>query len=424
MAAVAERAPAAACAAPPVADAGADARAVARAVAAFRAAFGPAAPLCAAAAAPGRVNVVGDHTDYCDGFVLPLAIDKSTYLVGGPSEDGRCHVTSSAFPGEVAVFDAGDSVVASDLPKWARYLKGMTAVYARSGKAVPPFRAAVVSDLPLGCGLSSSAALEMATGVLIEALSGVAADPVERALLGQKCEHEFAGVPCGIMDQLISSKGEAGKALLIDCRSLECTPAAFDDPEAVLIVANSNVTHELSGSEYPERRKATEDAAAVIAARFPNAGVKLLRDCTLAQLAAVAPELGEVSERRARHIIEDNARVISAKAALDAADMQKFGRLMYASHISLRDLFEVSTKEIDALVDIAMAVDGVYGSRITGGGFGGCSVTLVKKSAVQTLLDAIGEKYPAVSGGSSATVFATRAGPGARRLPLLEARCC
>lgn len=400
------------------APADADVAGLIRATDVFREAFGADAPLTAAAAAPGRVNVIGEHTDYCGGFVLPLAIDKSTYIVGGPSDDMRCHVTASAFPGDLGVFDPVDGPVEEGLPKWARYMKGMAAVYEREGKNVPAFRAAVVSDVPLGSGLSSSAALEMATGVLIEMLSGVEVDGAERALLGQKCEHEFAGVPCGIMDQLISSKGEAGKVLLIDCRSLECTPAAFDDPETVLVVANSNVAHELSGSEYPERRKATEDAAKVIAAKFPDAGVELLRDCTLKQLSAVAEELGEVAERRARHVIEENARVLEAKAALVAADLKKFGALMHASHISLRDLFEVSTKEIDGLVDIAMGIEGVYGSRITGGGFGGCSVTLVKKDAVQPLLNAITEKYPAISGGNAATVFATVAGPGARRLSL------
>lgn len=401
--------------------AAADEAGVARATRVFRDAFAPSAALTAAAAAPGRVNVIGEHTDYCDGFVLPLAIDKSTYIVGGLSDDGRCHVVASAFPGDIGTFDPVDSAADAALPKWARYVKGMVAVYARAGKKVPAFRAAVVSDVPLGSGLSSSAALEMATGVLIEVLSGESMDPAKRALLGQKCEHEFAGVPCGIMDQLISSKGEAGKVLLIDCRSLECTPVSFDDPETVLVVANSNVAHELSGSEYPERRKATEDAAAVIAAKFPDAGVKLLRDCTLDQLEAVATDLGEVPARRARHVIEENARVVEAKAALEEADLQKFGRLMHESHVSLRDLFEVSTKEIDGLVEIAMGISGVYGSRITGGGFGGCSVSLVKKAAVQDLIDAIGDRYPAISGGSSATVFATTAGPGARSLPLAKA---
>lgn len=368
-----------------------------------------------ASAAPGRVNLIGEHTDYNDGFVFPLALEKNTYLVGKALPEGQeCELVSEAKPGEVAKFMAEDSPASDSVPVWARYVKGMTAIYARNGYKVVPFRAAIVSDVPLGSGLSSSAALEMATAVLIEALSDLQVDATKRALMGQSCEHEFAKVPCGIMDQLISSRGESGLALLIDCRSHEATGVPLDDPEAVIVVANSHVEHELSGSEYPTRRRQCADAAKAMSAKFSEKEISHLRDCTLAMLESVKDELDEDTVKRATHAISEDVRTLEAKKCLENGDLVGTGKLMHESHVSLRDLFEVSTEEIDALVEIAMGVEGVYGSRITGGGFGGCTVTLVKKSAVERLMKAIKEQYPGASGGVQATAFATKAGKGAR----------
>lgn len=368
-----------------------------------------------ASAAPGRVNLIGEHTDYNDGFVFPLALEKSTYLVGKALPQGQeCEVVSEAMEGVVAKFMAEDSPASESVPGWARYVKGMTAIYARNGYKVVPFRAAIVSDVPLGSGLSSSAALEMATAVLIEALSDLQVDASKRALMGQSCEHEFAKVPCGIMDQLISSRGESGRALLIDCRSLEATAVPLDDPEAVIVVANSNVQHKLSGSEYPTRRRQCADAAKAMGAKHHEQKISHLRDCTLEMLESVKDELDADTVRRATHGISEDVRTLKAKSCLENGDLAGAGKLMHESHVSLRDLFEVSTKEIDALVEIAMGVEGVYGSRITGGGFGGCTVTLVKKSAVDELIKAIEEEYPRASGGLKATTFATKAGKGAR----------
>lgn len=370
-----------------------------------------------AVAAPGRVNLIGEHTDYNDGFVFPLALEKNTYIVGSPlpsSSDGKCHIVAEKFRDAPVTFTPGDSTAHRDTPGWALYIKGMTALYERNGHAVVPFKAAIVSDVPMGGGLSSSASLEMATGILIEQLGGLTVDPSDRALMGQSCEHEFAGVPCGIMDQLISSRGQTGRALLIDCRSLDVTPVPLDDPDAVIVVANSNVKHELSGSEYPDRRRQCEEAAKMIAEKFPEKKVKHLRDCTLEMLDAVKGDLDQETEMRARHAISEDVRTLEAKKCLEEGDLVRTGQLMHESHVSLRDLFQVSTKEIDALVEIAMAVEGVYGSRITGGGFGGCTVTLVKKNSVDTLMAAFEAKYPAVSGGKKASVFPTCAGNGAR----------
>lgn len=369
-----------------------------------------------AVAAPGRVNLIGEHVDYNDGFVFPLALEKNTYIVGSIASGDECAVAAEAFPGVIAKFSPGDSPAAEDLPPWARYLKGMTALYTRNSCQVRPFNAAVVTDVPLGGGLSSSASLEMATGMLIEQLGDFHVDPTKRALMGQACEHEFAKVPCGIMDQLISSRGEAGRALLIDCRSLEVIPVPLEDPEVVIVVANSRAAHELSGSEYPMRRRQCADAAKKMADEYPDKKITHLRDCDLGMLESVKGKLDEETVKRARHAIEEDLRTLEAKKCLEAGDLKRCGELMFKSHASLRDLFEVSTKEIDTLVEIARGVDGVYGSRITGGGFGGCTVTLVKKDSVDALFKAFKDNYPEYSDGIEKHVFATRAGSGARAL--------
>lgn len=371
-----------------------------------------------AGASPGRVNLIGEHVDYNDGFVFPLALEKNTYMVAAPqlSTSKQCEVISDAYPGEIAKFTPGDSPMEKSAPKWASYIKGMTALYARNKHTVMPFRAAIVSCVPQGGGLSSSAALEMTTAVTLEALADLNVSLNERARMGQTCEHEFAGVQCGIMDQLISSRATAGRALLIDCRSLEATPVPLDHRDAVIVIANSNVTHELSSSAYSTRRHQCYEAAAAIAEKFPEGNVTHLRDCTEDMLKDVAAGLEEETVKRALHVIQENMRTLEAKDCLEKGNLHRVGKLMVSSHESLRDLFEVSTKEIDALVDIAMSVDGVYGSRITGGGFGGCTVSLVHKDSVQKLVEAFHEQYPPVSGGLSADVFATQAGRGARVL--------
>lgn len=374
-----------------------------------------------AVASPGRVNLIGEHTDYNDGFVFPLALEKSTYLIARPLPSGSpCQIASEAKEGEIITFAPGDNSF-DGIPEWVRYIKGMTAIYERHGYPIGSFQAVVVSDVPFGSGLSSSAALEVATGLLIEQISGASVDPSKRALMGQECENKFLHVPCGIMDQMISSCGKEGHALLIDCRSYDLTPVPLNDPETLIVVANSCVKHKLSGSEYPLRTRQCKDAAKVIAAKFPDQKVLELRDATMDMLNAVAEELDQDTLKRARHAISEDDRTLEAKSALENGDLVKAGKLMHESHVSLRDDFEVSTSEIDALVEIAMTVDGVYGSRITGGGFGGCTVTLVRKSALQTLLDEIEAKYPQKNNGTKAIVFATQAGSGARVLtPLLN----
>jgi len=266
--------------------------------------------------------------------------------------------------------------------------------------------------------LLSSPSPQMSTGAFLEALTSSPVDATERALRGQATEHEYAKVPCGIMDQLISSRATAGSALLIDCRSHEVAPVPLSDPSVVIVVTNSHVEHDLSGSEYPERRQACTTAVKAIAAKHGSDAepIKALRDATLDMLADVAGDLDDTTRARAHHVISEDVRTQAARKALEAGDFETVGRLMGESHASLRDDYQVSVPEIDALVDIATNVDGVYGSRITGGGFGGCTVSLTKRDAVDALLAAVEAEYPKASGGTKATCFVTRAGAGARVL--------
>lgn len=393
-----------------------DATTVASASKLFRESFN--ADPTVAAAAPGRVNLIGEHVDYNDGFVFPFALLKSTYIVASPqpSSVAYCEVISDAYDDGIVKFSPGDSPLESSAPKWTAYIKGMTAIYARNGFNVVPFRAAIVSSVPRGGGLSSSAALEMATAVILEQLGNLQVDVNQRAKMGQSCEHEFVGVPCGIMDQLISSRASDGHALLIDCRSLDAISVPMNHLDVVLVVANSCVEHELSGSEYPTRRKQCYAAADTIAKHFPDKKVTHLRDCTMEMLLAVEEKLDKDTFKRARHVIEEDQRTLRAKDCLVKGNLVELGTLMSESHVSLRDLFEVSTNEIEALFNIAMSVKGVYGSRITGGGFGGCTVSLVRKDSAEALTNAFHERYPRDSNGLQAKVFTTRPGPGARVL--------
>jgi galactokinase len=348
-----------------------------------------------AAQAPGRVNLIGEHTDYTGGFVLPLALEKRTVVVGSGavvdvgSADSDCTIASIGMEGSVS-FDADPSILEKGDPFWANYVKGVVKQYSLAlptGKKLV-FKAAFASDVPLGAGLSSSAALEVATATFLEGIAGVDAPaPEEKALRCQAAEHEFCGMPCGIMDQFISVLGTKNHLLQIDCRINEGTNVPLGPSRAelpVILVTNSKVKHQLTGSEYPSRVAQCNSATSVLAAAHP--AVKQLRDATPDMLEAVQQSaetaMDDETYRRARHVIGENQRVENTVAALAAGDFAAAGKLMVASHLSLKNDFEVSVPELDALVELATAFDGVYGARMTGGGFGGCIVSLVKADAV------------------------------------------
>ncbi len=337
--------------------------------------------------APGRVNLIGEHTDYNEGFVLPAAIDLATYAACAAREDSLVSVHSLAF-GETREFALDARATPSH--DWSDYARGTVSVLRKSGRPLRGVNIMVHGDLPMGAGLSASAALEVVIGYALCELSDIAIDKIELALLCQAAENDFVGMRCGVMDQLISSCGVADHALLIDCRTLEMRPAPID-PGAQIVICNTMVSHELAGSAYNARREECERAVELLGGKL--LGVTALRDITPQQLALHGAALPEAILRRARHVVTENGRVLEMASALEAGDPVRCGELMNASHASLRDDYEVSCIESDLMVDLAQRAEGVFGARMTGGGFGGCVVCLVEPRTIDRLIETVGEEY-------------------------------
>jgi galactokinase len=358
------------------------------------------------ASAPGRVNLIGEHTDYNDGFVLPMALEQCTVIVAGPSADKNVTIRSLT-NGESASFKLSANLRRSD-PPWVNYVVGVVAGFQNSKIRVPGFDAVIGSDVPLGGGLSSSAALEVSTATLLEAITGRQLDPVKKALLCQKAEHEFAGVPCGIMDQFISVMARKDHLLLLDCRSQKMKWAPMADQQVTVMIVNTNVRHKLADGEYAKRRAECDAAARALK-------VPALRDATRSQLQAAQKGMDPLLFRRARHVITENDRTLEAAVAMQRGDWNRVGELMFASHASLRDDYEVSCSELDVVVEAARSIGakgGVYGCRMTGGGFGGCTVALVKTSAARQIGNQISEAYE-IKTQNQAAIFSSRPGGGA-----------
>jgi len=351
--------------------------------------------------APGRVNLIGEHTDYSEGFVLPMAIDRATIAAAAGRDDRRVHVRSLD-RGESAEFTL-DEHDPKPSGTWIDYAHGVALALARR---VPLNGAdfALHTTVPIGAGLSSSAAFELAVASALLAVAGGTLPPRELARVGREAENGFVGLRSGIMDQLASACGVRDHALLIDCRSEDVTPVPIPR-EAAIVVADTGVKHELSGSAYNDRRAESEEAARLL-------GARTLRDVSLEEFARRGGELPEPLRRRARHVVTENARVLDTVAALRASDLAEAGARMNASHDSLRDDYEVSAPELDCLVDAARTVDGVYGARMTGGGFGGSIVVLARRDAVGSLTTALEAAYRARYGRTPA-VEEVRASDGA-----------
>ena len=358
-------------------------------------------------AAPGRVNVIGEHTDYNDGFVLPMAIERYAIMAAAPSTaHGAINIFDAHFR-ETATIDISGPVTRG-LPKWSNYIRGVLAGFQKRGEKIPALDVAFMSTVPLGGGLSSSAALEVCTATLMEAATGRGIDPVEKALIAQTAEHEFAGVPCGIMDQFISALGREGHLLLLDCRTRQTELVPMNDLSVELLVINTNVKHELGSGEYAQRRAQCEAAAKIL-------GVRSLRDASPDQLEQAKSKLSPVVYARARHVIGEIERTVHAAEGIRQSNWPTVGQLMYASHYSLRDDYAVSCKELDVVVELAEdigIVGGVYGCRMTGGGFGGCCVALVKTGAVDSITREIAKHYRE-STGIEASIFSSRPAAGA-----------
>jgi galactokinase len=343
--------------------------------------------------APGRVNLIGEHTDYNDGFVLPAALELSTWVAAAARRDRKLRI-HSLHAGATVEHDLDDPAPA---PRgdWSDYARGVAVMLERAGRRLAGADMLIDGDVPIGSGLSSSAAIEVSTGYALLDLSGGEIDRTQLALCCQRAENEFVGMRCGVMDQFISCHGAAGRALLLDCRSLtfRLTPI---DPSVRLVICNSMVRHAHASGEYNLRRAECERGVALLAAALP--GVRALRDVSAADLAAHAALLPELTLRRCRHVVSENERVLRASAALEAGEVAAFGRLMNESHRSMRDDYEISCREIDTLVELAWRTEGALGSRMTGGGFGGCTVSLVRAEAVERFCASLAAAYSAATG--------------------------
>ncbi|HKM16935.1 MAG: galactokinase [Firmicutes bacterium] len=363
------------------------------------------------ARAPGRVNLIGEHTDYNDGFVLPMAIDAQIMLAGSLRTDQEVHLYSLDFQSGVqfSLQDLKRSTTAS----WSNYIRGVCAMFLEF-TALKGMNIVLTGNVPQGAGLSSSAALEVGTALLIRNLHGLDTDAVALVKLAQRAENEFVGVNCGIMDQFISMLGKKGHVLFLDCRSLEyeLVPVPFAANNAAIVVIDSAVKRGLVSSEYNLRRSQCEAAVEQLKQDLPH--VRALRDVNTANLDLVE-KLPSDLRKRARHVITENQRVLDAAKHLAAGNLQEFGQLMNQSHASLRDDYEVSCGELDLLVELAQSVPGTYGSRMTGAGFGGCTVTLISNEYIDQLKDVVSEHYPRQT-GLQPRIFVFNASEGAEQL--------
>ena len=355
--------------------------------------------------APGRVNLIGEHVDYNDGFVLPMAIERQVSIHVRPRSDRLVTLETERDPRPVSLDLAGEIVPRGR--HWSNYPAGVIEGYRRKGFDLPGFDARISATLPAGGGLSSSAAVEVATATAIEALCGRSLPPDEKALLCQAAEHAFAGVPCGIMDQFAVCHGRAGHALLLDCRTRAIRPVPLGDDVRVLVF-DSGVKHALADGEYAKRR-------AECAAAARRLGVGSLRDVDLAGVEAAAATMPETELARARHVVGEIARVPAFVAALAAGDKATAGRLMHESHRSLSADYAVSCPELDRIVELSLGVPGVIGCRMTGGGFGGCAVALVEAAHAEAAGRSLHDAYLAATGIDAAWFLTdAAAGPSVR----------
>ncbi len=357
--------------------------------------------------APGRVNLIGEHTDYNDGFVMPAAIEFYTWVAASERNDRILRVHSDRFAETVDL--SLDALAGPPRKHWSDYIRGIAAVMQATGHTLTGANLVIHGQVPLGAGLSSSASLEVSTALALMSVSNLELPPLELVKICQRAEHEYAGTRCGIMDQFIATFGRAGHALMLDCRSLDYNLLPLP-PDVRLVICNTMVKRELAAGEYNHRRADCESGVNTLRRHLPN--VLALRDVTPANLERHRNELPELVYRRCRHVISENQRVLAAADALQSGDLGRFGQLMYESHRSLRDDYEVSCKELDLLVELASACEGVYGARMTGGGFGGCTVNLVRSDAVGRFQHRIAKAY-AKGTGKIPDVYVCSAAQGA-----------
>jgi len=338
--------------------------------------------------APGRVNLIGEHTDYNDGFVLPTPIDRYLWVTISPREDEKIRLQAMDYT-EKAEYKLS-SIKYTEKHRWANYVLGVVNSLQSRGHSLSGFDMSIHGNVPLGAGLSSSAALETAVVRALNETFSLGVDPVEMAYIGKQCENEFVGVQSGIMDQFVSGLGEYGKALFVDCRTNEHSLHELH-PDFSIVILNTMVSRELVRSEYNVRKAQCEEAVSIIQREYP--AIKALRDVNEEMLLGTWSQLPEVVSRRARHVVTENGRVLEALELLSDGDMHGFGDLMYDSHDSLRHDYEVTCRELDILVDSTLYLKGVLGARMTGAGFGGCTVNLVEKDYVEKFIETVSKRY-------------------------------
>ncbi len=357
--------------------------------------------------APGRVNLIGEHTDYNDGFVLPAAIDRAIEFAGGPRADRRVRAYSLDFNDQIEF--SLDDIQKDHQHTWSNYLRGVSKFLEEDGHQLTGADLVFGGNVPREAGLSSSAAVEVGAAVFWKKLLGLDLDPVYVVKLARRAENQFVGVPCGIMDQFISALGRRDHALFLDCRDLTYRHVPLRE-DIKIVVCNSGVKRALAQSEYEVRLNQCRQAVAQIAST--GLAVKSLRDVEPADLETARHALTEILLRRARHVVTENARVLEAVKVLEAGDVERFGELMNASHESLRDDYEVSSKELDVLVELAWKQPGVLGARMTGAGFGGCTVNLVRAEAADAFAEAVRRGYHDAM-GMAGEIYICQASDGA-----------
>jgi galactokinase len=372
-------------------------------------------------AAPGRVNLIGEHTDYSDGFVMPAAIDFATVVAISPRTDGRILAHSVNYDERLdktvseLLDDDFASLRAGRAVKWSDYVGGVIWALREHGIAVDKgFSLTVAGDVPLGAGLSSSASVEVATAIAVLGASKVKLPLTKIALLCQRAENAFVGANCGIMDQFVSCYGQQDHAVMLDCRWLEFKLAPIP-PDVRIVICNSMVKHSVAGGEYNNRRAEIEQGAEILRKHRPE--IQSLRDVTVGDLNKWGSEMPPVVLKRCRHVVTENARVLAAAEAFRVSNLTHFGELMRQAHISLRDDFEASCKEIDILVELAVKQPGCFGARLTGGGFGGCTVNLVDAKHVAEFTEAMRAGYKSAT-GIDAEIYTSRASNGAHAITL------
>lgn len=358
--------------------------------------------------APGRVNLIGEHTDYNGGFVLPVAIEREIWLACSPQEGGTVTIYAATMS-QMRTFSL-EAIQRDAACRWINYPQGVAAILQSEGFKLRGMEAVVMGDVPVGAGLSSSAAFEVAVALAFCAVSEIEVDRTRLARLCQRAENEFVGVNCGIMDQYVSLHARSGRAVFIDCKSLQHRLISIDTERYRIVISDTGVKRELAGSEYNVRRRQCEEAVEILRKHVP--GATCLRDISAEILAAHMNEMPEVVRRRARHVVSENERVLQSLGALEAGDMVAFGKLLNESHESLRADYEVSCRELDAMVEAARSMPGCLGSRLTGAGFGGATVSLVKAEEADEFCKGLTARYKEAT-GLEARIIVSAAADGA-----------